>query len=156
MDGPGMQPRYYNPKYETPPPEARTGEIGFPRIADPDNPRKFLVIKSSKRIKDHAVVRYLAKKYYGAQLKPKSGTLMYDPEEVITQGYLTRDELDGLAKGIDPDDGKKPPEPYKNFGLMTAEKLDRYALDRAIPGYPFNGTRLAREACVKKWQESKD
>ncbi len=151
QDGPNMTPRYYDPRKEDVPPGARTGSVEYRRIADPDNPKIPLTIHSSKRIKNRQIVRYLLNKNRPANLKATTrGILLYDPQEVVDQGIITAVELEALNAGK-PLDDCAPPPPIKNLGLMTTEAIDRWAMDREIPGYNITWSRKAKEQCVNEW-----
>lgn len=151
LDGPDMQPRYYDPRVEKVPPAARTGNVEYRRIADPDNPKIPLTIHSSKRIKNRRIVRYLINKNRPNKLKATTrGILLYTPQEAIDQGFVTQAELDGLNKGVALDDCNPPP-PIKNFGMLTNEAIDRYALDRSVPGFNITWSRKVKEQYLTDW-----
>lgn len=77
---------------------------------------------------------------------------MFDVDEVIDQDFMTYDELEGLPKGIDPDNGKVPAEPFKNLGTLSNDAIDKFAVDRQIPGYSLGATRPQKELLISDWQ----
>jgi len=144
-------PRYFDDPAKAPA-GAKIPEATFLRINDPDNPGKPLTIRGSRRIKDKNIIVYLIlknKPTAKASGGSKIGSILYDPDEVVESGAMTREELKNAAvKSIAPKWYTDPAAPPPNIEASPESELDRMARERNIPKYDLKATIFEKKARI--------
>jgi len=146
---------------EDAPAGATIGESSYVRIAYPRGSTKILEIHGSKRINDRHIVAYLIMKNKApgragmGKGKSKSGRLLYDPEEVVAKGYMTKEELERCAVHNEPPEWYRPPmEPMPNVRAMNEVNLDRLAREKGIAKYNPEWNIWEKQTYLDQWFRS--
>jgi len=144
-------PQYFDNPDECPA-HASIAEAKFLRIKDPENPTRPLIIHGSRRIKDRMIAAYLILKNKPAAKSAmgkgsKVGALLYDPDEVIGNGIMTRDELKAAAvMSIAPEWYRAPDAPPPNLSGMPESELDKLARENNVKKYDVASTIFDKRA----------
>lgn len=136
-------------------------EAEFPKIEYPKGSKKSLKIFGAKRIDDKNIIAFLILKNKptpkaGLGKGSKMGGLLYKPEEVVEQGYMTEQELkDAAVKNIPPKWYREPHEPPPPLSMLPDSELDKLALKHNVKNFDITATRWDKIRALQAYYESR-
>lgn len=154
LDGPNMTPQFFDDPAKAPPGSV-AGEAHYARVEYPPGSGLMLSIIGARRICDRETIIHLISSAKAQGFGSKAGALLFNPAEVIAQGWLTEEELAeaGMGRHPDGDEAGAPNAPMPDFGLMYPDQLETWLVKNHVKFDQMWMKGRKEKAAAKWWKE---